>query len=145
MRDASEVDVLMRAVAELHRETVRSDHFETGDAVDGVWHYLSGSICQLVESGFDRCQSVHMTGEARSPLDVTRPKRLAYVVQLVRVLDRQVRCPATISFHQRDVHLGRKVALSHESFARLGVHFRLLRHVSSHFVGSGIDRMSRGP
>lgn len=45
--------------------------------------------------------------------------------------------PAAISFHQRDVYLGRKVAFPHESFARLGVHFRLLRHVSSHFVGSG--------
>ena len=38
------VDVLLDPVVERHREPVRPDYLEPGDAIDGMGHHLSGSI-----------------------------------------------------------------------------------------------------
>ena len=90
-----------------------------------------------VRSGLYRREAIKPAGKSRSSLDVASSEGVSHIVELIRVLQGEVRRPAALSFHELDIHFSDKIALAHESFTRLAGHVRLLCHVSSHFAVSG--------
>src|ERR1700687_247238 len=69
----------------------------------GSKRMLAGSAS--VSSGFYRRETVNAIGEPRRPLDVAGPKRVPHVVESVRVVQRQIWCPAALGLHEIHVHL----------------------------------------